>query len=182
MWKKLKKNFDSTDSLISLALGLAVVLVIGMTIINYAKSKTQVATSTSKQVLTTKSAQTSALPTKYVIKAGDSLWSIAEQFYKSGYNWVDLQKANNIADADVINTGSTIIVPVVTPIVPKTGMVSSTAAPTPKEKSYTVVHGDDLWNIALREYGSGYKWVDIAKANNLVNPGIIHAGNVLKLQ
>ncbi|QQS38540.1 LysM peptidoglycan-binding domain-containing protein [Candidatus Woesebacteria bacterium] len=45
-------------------------------------------------------------------------------------------------------------------------------------ETYTVVRGDNLWKIAERAYGDGYKWVDIAKANKLVNPSIIHAGNV----
>jgi len=45
--------------------------------------------------------------------------------------------------------------------------------------TYTVVRGDSLWNIAVSAYGDGFRWVDIAKANNLANPRIIHAGNVL---
>lgn len=47
--------------------------------------------------------------------------------------------------------------------------------------SYTVVRGDNLWNIAVRAYGDGYRWVDIARANNLANPDLIHAGNVFTL-
>jgi nucleoid-associated protein YgaU len=47
--------------------------------------------------------------------------------------------------------------------------------------SYTVVHGDNLWNIAVRAYGDGYKWVEIARANNLANPNLIHAGNVFSI-
>ena len=43
--------------------------------------------------------------------------------------------------------------------------------------SYTVVKGDYLWDIAIRAYGDGYKWVDIARANKLANPDIIHSGN-----
>ena len=46
MWKKLIKKFDSTDSLVSLVLGLAVVLVIGITIVNYVKSRHQSAATT----------------------------------------------------------------------------------------------------------------------------------------
>jgi nucleoid-associated protein YgaU len=43
------------------------------------------------------------------------------------------------------------------------------------------VKGDSLWKIAVRAYGDGYKWVSIAKANKLVNPNLIHSGNVLTL-
>jgi nucleoid-associated protein YgaU len=164
---------------VSLALGLAVVLVIGITIINFIKNKTQVATSTSKQEQAANGNVT--LPTKYVVKEGDTLWSIAESFYKSGYNWVDLQKANNLTNADDVGAGTTLTIPVATPIAVPTGEVSSTAAPAPVKKSYTVVPGDDLWDIAMKQYGSGYRWVDIAKANNLENPDLIHAGNVLML-
>ena len=67
---------------------------------------------------------------------------------------------------------------------------ASTIAPTPTtvqgetkpaSNQYTVQHGDSLWKIAVAQYNNGYKWVDIARANNLDNPDIIHAGNVLTL-
>lgn len=47
--------------------------------------------------------------------------------------------------------------------------------------SYTVVKGDSLWEIAEKAYGDGYQWVKIAEANKLVNPNIIHTGNVFTL-
>lgn len=47
--------------------------------------------------------------------------------------------------------------------------------------TYTIQRGDDLWNIAVRAYGDGYKWVEIARANNLEDPNIIHPSNQLKL-
>lgn len=50
-----------------------------------------------------------------------------------------------------------------------------------KGNEYTVVQGDNLWTIAERAYGDGYKWVEIARANKLDNPDIIHAGNKLTL-
>jgi len=46
---------------------------------------------------------------------------------------------------------------------------------------YTVARGDNLWNISVRAYGNGFAWGEIAQANNLSNPSIIHAGNVLNL-
>ncbi len=50
--------------------------------------------------------------------------------------------------------------------------------------SYTVVTGDSLWKIAVAQYGDGYKWVEIYKANKAVignNPGVIRAGQVLTM-
>jgi len=182
MWKTLRARFDSTDSLVSLALGLAVVLVIGMTVINYFKTKTQVATSTTKQEQEAKANGATTLPAKHTVKDGDTLWSISETYYKSGYNWVDIVKANNLANSNLIDTGQTLTIPTVTPIVAQTGSVSSAATSiAPKDKTYTVVPGDDLWDIAVKQYGNGYRWVDIAKTNNLSNPDLIHAGNVLQL-
>jgi len=42
---------------------------------------------------------------------------------------------------------------------------------------YTVQKGDTLWEISVRAYGDGYKWVEIAEANDLANPDLIHRGN-----
>ncbi len=44
---------------------------------------------------------------------------------------------------------------------------------------YEVVKGDSLWKIAERKYNNGYAWTEIAKANNLKNPGILEAGQKL---
>ncbi len=122
----------------------------------------------------------------YTVAAGDNLWVIAEKEYKSGYNWVDIAKANNITDPGTIYKGSKLVIPSVEP---KIATVTITAAPQTNTvitnritgNTYTIVKGDSLWNIAVRAYGDGYKWVDIAKANNLDNPDIIHSGNMLKI-
>ena len=179
MWKTLVKKFNSTDSIVSLVLGLAVVLVVGMTIVNYVKSKTQRAASTS-QTTSEKPAATPSLPAKHTVKLGESLWTIAQIYYKSGYNWVDIRDANTLVNPDLIEAGQTLTIPNVPTKTVGTPAISATSiSEKPKDTSYTVVKGDDLWNIALGEYGSGYKWVGIATANKLANPGIIHPGNVL---
>jgi nucleoid-associated protein YgaU len=181
MWKTFIRKFDSTDSIVSLVLGLAVVLVIGMTIVNYVKSKTQPAASTEKTTSEQASGQTS-LPAKHTVELGESLWTIAETYYKSGYNWVDIRDANNLVNPDLIEAGQTFTIPNVAPKAVATPAISATSiSEKPKDTSYTVIKGDDLWNIALREYGTGYKWVDIATANKLTDPGIIHPGNVLMM-
>ena len=43
---------------------------------------------------------------------------------------------------------------------------------------YTVKASDNLWKIAEKYYGSGYNWVSIAKANNVLaaNPDYVESG------
>jgi nucleoid-associated protein YgaU len=121
------------------------------------------------------------VPRAYTVKSGDDLWSIAEKIYGSGYNWVDLANANKLQNPEVLYAGTKLVVPNVEPKM-ITVQNNSVQNPSPiTESSYTVVKGDYLWSIAVRAYGNGYKWTEIAKANNLANPDLIFSGNVLKL-
>ncbi len=178
------------ESYTSLFLGIVVVVVAAILVFSFIKGRnlttstqsTSTATATATPVPTQRQVGgTKMLPKTYSVKAGDDLWSIAEKIYGSGYNWVDLANANKLSDPNVLFSGTNLIVPNV-----KTRVVTSTVPTTVTQPSitgvtYTVQKGDYLWEIALRAYGDGYKWVDIAKANSLANPDIIHSGNVLKI-
>jgi len=181
MWKTIRARFDSTDSYVSLILGLAVVLVIGITVVNYLKSKgvTLPAIPGTKQEEKTDKV---TLPTDHTVAEGETLWTISEKYYQSGYNWVDVQKANTLANADYIEVGQVLTIPDVTPVPAPTGTISAASTEAkPKEKSYKVVAGDSLWTIAAAMYDNGYKWTDIATANNLVNPDLIYPDTVLTM-
>ena len=125
----------------------------------------------------------------YVVAEGDTLWSIAEKHYKSGYNWVDIVRANNLSNPDSIDRGNKLIIPRVAPKLATVKSVETNKAPPSGTSvankisgdSYKIAKGDSLWTIAVRAYGDGYKWVEIARVNNLSNPNIIHTGNTLKL-
>ena len=128
----------------------------------------------------------------YTVGHGDTLWSIAERKYTSGYNWVDIQRFNNLANPNVLYEGQKLTLPVLSPI------AVTIAQPTKQKQAtstgvnnsqlltnkilgvnYTVVKNDTLWDIAVRAYGDGYAWTKISNANKLVNPSLIHSGNKL---
>lgn len=46
-------------------------------------------------------------------------------------------------------------------------------------KQYVVLAGEDLWQIAEKNYGSGFNAYDIAQVNNLKEPYILQAGQTL---
>lgn len=48
--------------------------------------------------------------------------------------------------------------------------------------NYKVAEGDYLWDIAVRAYGDGYRWVEIANENKIANPDLIYPGDQLKLK
>jgi nucleoid-associated protein YgaU len=173
--KNLLKQVKLNEENISMILGVIVLVIVGILVVSYFREK-------GEGVIPVNSTQTSAVNEHTVLK-GETLWSIAEGSYGSGYNWVDIKKANNLT-TDNIEIGQKLIIP--NDVAPKAPTASVKAQVALQASSitggtYTVVKGDCLWDIAVRAYGDGYMWTDIAEANNLANPDIIHAGNVLVL-
>ncbi len=173
--KNILKTFKLNESTISMVLGAVVIVIVGVLVVNYFK-KTSPKTNL-PGVTATEETIAPKVGEKYIVQEGDNLWKIAEKAYGSGYNWVDIAKENGLANAGLIEKGQELIIP----------NVESRLATIVKSEetitgnTYTVVKGDSLWKIAVRAYGDGYKWVEIAKVNNLENPDIIHSGNVLTL-
>ncbi len=168
--------------MVSLILGVAVVLVVGVVVFNTVKNKGSIPGLTGQKNGTSNpSAEPTPTPTLYVVADGDTLWGISESLFKTGYNWQDLAKANNLSNADHIEVGQTLTIPEVTPIFPPGQVGAGITDKQPDAKSYTIVAGDNLWNIAVAQYGNGFRWVDVAKANSLPNPNLIYPGNVLSL-
>jgi nucleoid-associated protein YgaU len=60
---------------------------------------------------------------------------------------------------------------------------SSSTAPTPAGRSYTVQKGDSLSKIAKREYGDAQQWRKIYEANRdlIPNPDLIYPGQVFRI-
>ncbi|HYM65578.1 MAG TPA: LysM peptidoglycan-binding domain-containing protein, partial [Candidatus Sulfotelmatobacter sp.] len=167
------------ESYTSLFLGAVVVVVALILLFSFLKAR-------SNQNQQTQSNSTSSeelvngRPTSYVVKSGENLWQISEKIFKSGYNWVDIANANHLANPGILFVGTKLVIPNVEPK-EITVKPTLTVENSIRGSTYTVVKGDYLWSIAIRAYGDGYKWTEIAKANNLSNPNLIYSGNVLRL-
>lgn len=67
------------------------------------------------------------------------------------------------------------------------GTTSAPAIPTVSSeitgngKTYTVQQGDSFWKIAAEQLGSGIRYKEIIKLNNMKASTIIHPGDILKL-
>ena len=184
---KILKKIKINESTISMVLGVAVLLVTAGLIINYFKN-------INKEAITDQAAQINQeqvtelpgepnldnLPLNYEVQANDNLWKIAEKFYGSGYNWVDIVKENSIQNPDILNTGTVLVIPQAEVIMPEV-IAQTVFGKTIDESSYTVKKGDHLWGIAVRAYGDGFRWPEIAKENNIENPDVIEIGMVLSL-
>ena len=178
-------KFNLSDSYTSLLLGIVVVLILAIFAVLLINNQKPMTSSVKPEIISEeleKVKQDNNTQTSYTVVVGDTLWSIAEKQYSSGYEWVNIAKANNIVNPHIIEVGTTLTLPRdESKILATSTMVGQTQAVSITGKSYTVEGGDTLWDIAVRAYGDGFKWTELAKVNNVVNPDLIYPGNVLTI-
>lgn len=168
------KNFKLNEQNISMLLGVVVVLLVGSLLYNYFKSVNKSPQGETSSTTAPEQAQVPTgdqLPAEYVVQKGDTLWSISTKAYGSGYNWVDVYAANKSVigkNANHILADTKLTLPKVEP-----KKVVTT--------QYTVVKGDNLWNILVKTCNNGYLWTKVAKANNLANASKIEIGQKLTI-
>ncbi|HSX40127.1 MAG TPA: LysM domain-containing protein [Candidatus Saccharimonadales bacterium] len=175
LFEQLKLN----ESYTSLILGVIVVILVGSVVMVAARSR-RGSESFQSQKTAVEGAKTD-VPQKYTVVAGDDLKKISQKIYKTTDYATDIAKINNITNPDTLTAGTVLILPKknqnqsqkVTTTPNPTGNIAST--------TYTVQGDESLWDIAVRSYGDGYRWPDIAKANNLTDPDQISSGMVLKI-
>lgn len=186
--KNLLKSLKLNEGLLSRFFGFVVIAVVGILLFNYFKGvgeepvTPEVAPEEVKEVKLVEEEGKlvpEGTPRQYTVQEGDHLWKIAEEFYGSGYNWIDIAQANKLENPDRLAEGQKLTLP-------KTEVREQTTTQEESPKpitgtNYKIQKGDYLWEIAVRAYGDGYKWVEIAQANNLENPDVIHEGNTLIL-
>jgi len=148
-------------------LGFFVIVIVGVLVVKYLKTDR----GTIPQELLSGTNSVEMSDKIHTVIKGDNLWNIAVTYYGDGFKWTEIATENKLDNASVIEIGQDLTIPNV-----ETVAVGSITAAT-----YEIVKGDNLWDISVRAYGDGYKWVEIARENNIVNPNIIHTGNILVL-
>lgn len=109
----------------------------------------------------------------YTVQSGDTLSGIANQFATTVQT---LAQLNDISNPNRIYVGQRLLVKSAT-----TNMPSQPATPSNNNStatSYTVQNGENLSEIANK---FGTNWQQLAQLNNISNPNLIYAGQVLKL-
>jgi LysM repeat protein len=121
-------------------------------------------------VITATPGTPTAIPTTYVVQAGEFVYCLARRF---NVNPVELQTLNNLAPNQLLQPGMTLNIP-------QTGNPFPFArALKPHPTTYSVVAGDTIYSIAC-----GFGDVDplaIAQLNNLVAPYTLTPGVTLNI-
>jgi nucleoid-associated protein YgaU len=204
---KLEQDIKSNNSPFSLILGALIVIVIGVLLFNFFSQKNQ-DLGPAQQTEQAGDVAPDKLPGKYTVKDGDTLFTIADNYYKDGYKFEEIAKANNITDVNALIVGQVLEIPKIDGVAAvsaspeasasPTAVTEASPAPTDAETgtgggdttiwgsritgdTYTVVDGDWLSTIAGRAYGDVMAYQKIAAANNISNPDVITPGQVLKL-
>lgn len=105
----VQNEVNSNQSKLSMVLGALIVLVVGVLVFNYFnKAQPDLGPAQNTQEGDVSPDQ---LPGKYTVKEGDTLFLIAEKYYKDGYQYAEIAKANNLTDANSIDTGQVLEIP-----------------------------------------------------------------------
>lgn len=112
---------------------------------------------------TTPSPGPAPVQTTYTVKAGDTLYGIANRY---NVTVSQLASTNKITNISLIRVGQVLKIPGKT----------STPAPAPSTTKYTVKAGDTLYSISSR-YGTTV--TKLMSANSITNPRLLQIGAVL---
>jgi LysM repeat protein len=111
----------------------------------------------------------------HVVQPGENLFRIALRY---GTTWPVLAAANGLSNPNLIYVGQVLIIPGPGGVTPPPQPTSPPPGPQPSPTTYTVVAGDTLYAIALR-FGTTVN--ALVQANGIVNPNLIHVGQVLNI-
>lgn len=119
--------------------------------------------------------------TEYTIKSGDTMTSIAAEWFGDGNKWDLIAKANPLVDPIKLKVGATLRLPPKDMARPQP---EGEPAPAGEGMVYTVQSGDTLSKIANAFYKSSARWNLIYEANRAAigpDPGVLKVGMKLRI-
>jgi len=134
-------DFQNNRSVINLILGAAVLVVLGFVLFNFLSNQKQANQDNLGPSQQTENTQPSGdvtknnLPGKYTVKDGDTLFSIAQNYYGDGYKYTQLVTTNKLADANNISAGQVLDIPKLDNQVAQASPEASSVAVTPANQA-----------------------------------------------
>jgi len=112
----------------------------------------------------------------HIVRKGETLWSIAERYYGTGFVHEDLRRYNQsrIRSATALNPGLTLLIPSRRDLgmPPRSDLSQNTtnASPAGRDRAststYVVKKGDTLSEISLDRLGTSKRWEEILELNS----------------
>ena len=172
--KTKKQEKRSTEDIISMILGLAIVLILGLSIFKFFernKGKIDIPGISLKKEEVSEEEQQQETGNVVKVVKGQTLWQIAEEKYGDGFKWSEIAQANKIDNPNRIEIGQELVIPRIEGL---------EAEKIPEEYTGS---GDSLWKIAIRFYKDGYQWTRIWQNNRqkLNSPDKLEIGMTLTL-
>lgn len=110
--ERLETEMQSNQSKVSLVLGALIILVMGILVFNYFnRNKAALGPAQQTNQEANQDVSPDGLPGKYTIKEGDTLFTIAEKYFKNGDKFTEIAKANNLTNVDQITAGQVLDIP-----------------------------------------------------------------------
>lgn len=116
------------------------------------------------------SATATPAATVHVVAAGDTLSSIAKQYWGTSQGWENIVKANPGLTPTTLKIGAKLNIPAKDAVIVKTTAAPATSGATVAgaAQDYEVVSGDTLSQISNKVYGDSKHWNLIYEANKKV--------------
>ena len=130
---------------------------------------------------TTDSSAVEREPQVHVVKRGEWLWTLAEQYLGEGSRWTEIAAANPGIDPDRLAVGQHLNIPVDHRADAKK-QTANRVTPRPDD-TVTVHRGDSLSSISADLYGTQKHWPELYGENQdqITDPDLIEVGQNLQL-